>query len=74
MRLVLVLFFIMSGCGPYDVHVKSDPVEVNHNVNINFEQIALYCQDFCTNDPNPSVCEQTCFTNIVTSIMQGIPQ
>ena len=71
MRLVLVFFLFSSVCGG-TYHVTSDPVEVNHNININFEQIALYCQDICKNDEVPVTCQENCYTNIVTAIMQEI--
>lgn len=70
MKYTFLLFFI-SGCG---FHISSDPVQVNHSLNLNFEQIALYCKDFCTNDPDPSSCESSCFTNILNSIIGGIQQ
>jgi hypothetical protein len=66
MRLVLVLFFI-SGCG---FHITSDPIEVNHN--INFEELALYCQNACINDPNPKSCEEICYRNRIEEIIGAV--
>ncbi len=69
MRLVSLVLFLFSGCG---IHVSSDPVQVNHTISIDFQQVALYCQGLCTNEPDPKTCEETCFTNTVNSIMSGV--
>lgn len=68
MKAGYTLFLLLAGCG---IHVTSDPVKVNHNVNINFEQILLYCDNICVNSPVPS-CVDDCYQHYIQLILGGV--
>lgn len=73
MRYHLLLLILLSGCG-FSVKVEPlPPVEVNHSLDLNFEQIMLYCRRQCeqTDPTNVDVCTDNCYTNFMQLLMSG---
>lgn len=64
---IVALLILLAGCG--DIHVTSDPVIVEHRLDMS--QIQPMCEKRCVNDINPDACIIECI-DLFLALLTGV--